>query len=82
MEKILTNQFASLTEFREPNKVIEKAGDKPVAIMNRNSVLGYYVPKSALDISGNVTASVADVKAILQKRKRVMQPVNDFLKDK
>jgi len=82
MEKLLTNQVASLTELREPNKVIEKAGDRPVAIMNRNSVLGYYVPKSALDISGNVTASVTDVEAILKKRKRVMQPVNDCLKDK
>jgi len=82
MEKTLTNQFASLTELREPNKVIEKAGDKPVAIMNRNSILGYYVPKSALNISGNPTASVADVKAVLHTRKRVMQPVNEFLKDK
>ncbi len=82
MEKILTNRFASLTELREPNKVIEQAGEEPIAIMNRNSVIGYFVPKAAVDIDGHTTATVTDVKSILAQRKAVMAPVNEYLKDK
>jgi hypothetical protein len=33
---LLTTKTASLTELRDPKKVIEKAGDKPVAILNRS----------------------------------------------
>ena len=48
MEILLTSLTASLTELREPNKVIAKAGNQPVAILNRNEAIGYFVPKSAV----------------------------------
>ena len=41
MEHLLTKLTASLTELREPNKVIAKAGNQPVAIMNRNEAILY-----------------------------------------
>ena len=48
MEILLTSLTASLTELREPNKVIARAGNNPVAILNRNEAIGYFVPKSAV----------------------------------
>ncbi len=48
MENLLTNKTASMTELRDPKKVVEKAGDKPVAILNRNQLEGYFVPAAAV----------------------------------
>ena len=48
MENLLTSLTASLTELREPNKVIAKAGNKPVAILNRNEAIGYFVMPNTL----------------------------------
>ena len=48
MEHLLTNLTASLTELREPSKVLARAGNRPVAILNRNEAIGYFVPKSAV----------------------------------
>ena len=82
MQKILTHQSASVTELREPNKVIEQAGDEPVAIMNRNTVVGYFVPASKVDAVDVQLASSEGVKKALKKRKKVMKPVNTYLRDK
>ena len=40
METLLTRVTASLTEFREPGKVLAKAGNESVAILNRNGGSG------------------------------------------
>ncbi len=45
IQKILAKKTASLTDLRDPMKVIEAAGDEPIAIMNRNTVIGYFVPE-------------------------------------
>jgi len=82
MQKILTHQSASITELREPNKVIDQAGNEPVAIMNRNIVVGYFVPASKVDTVDLQLASSQDVKKALKKRKKVMKPVNTYLRDK
>ena len=49
METLLTNKTVSVTELREPRKVIDKAGSKPVAVLNRSNVVGYFVPASAVE---------------------------------
>jgi len=82
MEHLLTNKTASLTELRDPKKVIKKAGDKPVAILNRNQLEGYFVPASAV---GKISFEPADSKEVidtLEKRKSRLQPTLEFLKDK
>jgi antitoxin StbD len=47
MEHLLTHT-ASLTELREPKKVLAKAGNEPVAILSRNEVVAYLVPIGAV----------------------------------
>jgi antitoxin StbD len=82
MEHLLTNKTASLTELRDPKKVIEAAGDKPVAILNRNQLEGYFVPASAVGKINFEVARSDDVAAIFEKRKRILQPTLDYLQDK
>jgi antitoxin StbD len=82
MENLLTPLTASLTELREPNKVIAKAGNQPVAILNRNEAIGYFVPKSAVvDIELKV-ASNDQLKAFLKNKLPKIEHVIDYLKDK
>lgn len=82
MEHLLTNKTASLTELRDPKKVIENAGGKPVAILNRNQLEGYFVPASAVEKVNYEVASHEDVMSALGKRKAILQPTLDYLKDK
>lgn len=82
MEFLLTTLTASLTELREPNKVIAKAGNQVVAIMNRNEAIGYFVPKSAVTEIELVSASNQDLDSFLQKKLPKIGHVLDYLKDK
>ncbi len=82
MEHLLTKLTASLTELREPNKVIAKAGNQPVAIMNRNEAIGYFVPKSAGAEIELVTASNQELNSFLKKKLPKIGHVLDYLKDK
>lgn len=82
MEDLLTNKTASLTEFRDPKSVIKKAGGKPVAILNRNKLEGYFVPASAVHkISFELADSDEVDRAIAESITR-NQPILDYLKDK
>ena len=82
METLLSKKTASLTELRDPKKIIEQAGDKPVAILNRNQLEGYYVPASAVGKISFEAADSNDVMNALARRKKVLQPTLDYLKDK
>ncbi|WP_417625243.1 prevent-host-death family protein [Paremcibacter congregatus] len=82
METLLTNKTASLTELRDPKKVIEQAGDRPVAILNRNQLEGYFVPASAVEKISYEAATSADVQEALRKRRKLIQPTLDYLRDK
>lgn len=66
MQHILANKTVGLTELREPKKVIEEAGDQPVAVMNRNQVVGYFVPVSAVERFELKYASDAELDAVLR----------------
>ena len=78
MEILLTSLTASLTELREPNKVIAKAGNQPVAILNRNEAIGYFVPKSAVTEITAVEASNQQVTEFLQKKLPKIEHVLDY----
>jgi hypothetical protein len=82
MENLLTNKTASLTELRDPKKVIENAGDKPVAILNRNQLQGYFVPASAVEKIHFTAAGDDEVEKLLRERMEKLKPTLDYLKDK
>lgn len=82
MENLLTNKIASLTELRDPKNLIRKAAGKPVAILNRSSLVGYFVPAEAVSKVSFELADAAEVDAAIAKRKDKIQPVLDYLKDK
>lgn len=82
MQNLLTHRTVSLTELRDPRKVISEAGGEPVAILNRNKVEGYFVPASAVEKLTFEPASEAEVAAVLAKRKGILDPTVAYLKDK
>lgn len=82
MEHLLTHKTVSLTELRDPAKVLEKAGSTPVAVLNRNKVVGYFVPAGAVEDLSFEPASPEDVQAALARVGSEMKPVLDYLKDK
>ena len=82
METLLTSLTASLTELREPNKVIARAGNQPVAILNRNEAIGYFVPKSAVADLDVVQASNQQLADFIQKKLPKIEHIIDYLKDK
>jgi antitoxin StbD len=82
MEILLTSLTASLTELREPNKVIARAGNQPVAILNRNEAIGYFVPKSAVVDVELESASRDQVSAFIKTQLPMIDHVIDYLKDK
>lgn len=82
MEDLLTNKTASLTELRDPGNVIKKAGGKPVAILNRNRLVGYFVPASAVNKVSFELADPDEVDVAIAKSIAKNQPTLDYLKDK
>jgi antitoxin StbD len=78
----MTNKTASLTELRNPKKVINQAGGKPVAIFNRDQLEGYFVPASAVEKLNFEAANAGEAIAAFKKRKARLQPVLAYLKDK
>lgn len=82
MQKILTHKTVSLTELRDPAKVLANAGDSPVAVLNRNKVVGYFVPSSVVDGVSFEQADSDEVQAALEATISQHQNVLDYLKDK
>jgi antitoxin StbD len=82
MEKLLTSKTVSLTEMRDPAKVLANAGDAPVAVLNRNKVVAYFVPNTAVNQTEFEMADHEELKKLLQKTIKKDQPVLDYLKDK
>lgn len=81
IQRIKATKTASLTDLRDPMKVIKAAGDEPVAIMNRNQVIGYFVPEARTSVSYSYVEKEA-FENLLPKLLKKGQPVFDYLKDK
>jgi len=82
MQNLLTNKTASLTELRNPKKVIRQAGGKPVAILNRDHLEGYFVPASAVEILSFESTEPGEAAAKFNSRKQQLASTLDYLKDK
>ena len=82
MAILLTRNIASMTEMREPHKVLEKSGGEPVAVLKNSALVGYFVPAEAISNVQHRTASIEEIRQSLESRKAITQPVLDYLKDK
>ena len=82
MTRLHTNHICTMTELREPHKVLERSGGKPVAVMKNSKCVAYLVPEEATLQDEPRYATEAEVLASLTKRREVNKPVLDYLKDK
>lgn len=82
MTRLLTTHIATMTEMREPHKVLERANGQPVAILKNSAVIGYMVPIEAVGQHATRNATLEEVMASMDRRRAINQPVLDYLKDK
>jgi antitoxin StbD len=83
MTRLLTNHIATMTEMREPHKVLERSGGKPVAILKNSALVGYFVPAEAVaGTEGHRYATRGEVEDYLERSRERAQPVLDYLRDK
>ena len=82
MTKLLTPHIATMTEMREPHKVLERSGGNPVAVLKNSALVGYFVPAEAVQEIDSRVATRDEVLGSLKRRKDVNQTVLDYLKDK
>ena len=72
-----------MTEMREPQKVLDRARGRPVAVMKNSRLVGYFVPAEAVAEPGeHRVATMDEVLALLRKTRAEVQPVLDYLRDK
>jgi antitoxin StbD len=82
MTKLLTPHIATMTEMREPHKVLERSGGKPVAVLKNSALVGYFVPAEAVQETESRVASREEVLEHLNNSRERVQPILDYLKDK
>jgi antitoxin StbD len=82
MQTLLTRKTISMTELREPAKVFNQAGDSPIAILNRNQVIGYFVPVAAVENIQIRPAGLDATKQAFAQQKARLAPALAYLRDK
>jgi len=82
MARLLTRNIATMTEMREPQKVLDRAGGKPVAVLKNSRCVAYFVPAEATMQQEPRYASREDVLDYFNRSRDRVQPVLDYLKDK
>ncbi|WP_417523495.1 hypothetical protein [Marinovum sp.] len=80
--RLHTRNICTMTELREPQKVFDRAGGEPVAIMKNSKCVGYLVPEEATLDSEPRYASMDEVLAAVEETRAQAAPVLDYLKDK
>jgi antitoxin StbD len=80
---LLTRQIATITELREPQKVLDRAGGKPVAILKNSQPVAYVVPVEYLEAAPtHRPATMEELRTYLADSRERVQPVLDYLRDK
>ena len=82
MQTLLSRKSISMTELREPAKVIAQAGNTPVAILNRSQVVGYFVPVSAISPTSLVAVDSGALRTVLARRRPAISATLKYLEDK
>jgi antitoxin StbD len=82
MQFVMARKVVGMTDLREPKKVLEEAGSDPVAVMNRNDVVGYFVPAAAVNRIVFRDATIEELDAILDSQDELTAEGVAYLKDK
>ena len=82
MTRLLTRNICTMTELREPQKVLDRANGQPVAVMKNSRCVGYLVPAENVMKEEPRYATRDEVLAYLKRSRKRVQPVLDYLKDK
>ena len=82
MTRLATPNICTMTELREPQKVLDRANGQPVAILKNSALVGYLVPVEAIDQGGHRVATLDEVMEVLESSRNRVQPVLDYLRDK
>jgi antitoxin StbD len=82
MTRLATPNICTMTELREPQKVLDRANGQPVAILKNSALVGYLVPVEAVDQTEHRVATLDEVMAVLEASHERVQPVLDYLRDK
>ena len=82
MTRLRTPHIATMTEMREPHKVLERSGGHPVAILKNSALVGYLIPAEAVDKGDHRVATMEEVMESLERTRVAAQPVLDYLRDK
>lgn len=82
MTRLATPQICTMTELREPQKVLDRANGKPVAILKNSALVGYLVPAEAVGQTEHRYATMEEVMEAMERTRDQVQPVLDYLKDK
>ena len=83
MTRLLTRNIATMTELRDPQKVLDAAKGEPVAILKNSKLVAYLVPAERVaEEPGHRVATMEEVLEHLRKSRERVQPVLDYLRDK
>lgn len=83
MTRLLTRNIATMTELRDPQKVLDAAKGEPVAILKNSKLVAYLVPAERVaEEPGHRAATLEEVLESMERRRAVNQPVLDWLRDK
>ena len=82
MTRLATPNICTMTELREPQKVLDRANGQPVAILKNSALVGYLVPVEAVDQTEHRVATLDEVMAVLDSSRDRVQPVLDNLRNK
>jgi antitoxin StbD len=82
MTRLATPNICTMTELREPQKVLDRANGQPVAILKNSALVGYIVPAEAVGLADHRVATLDEVMDVLERSRDQVQPVLDYLRDK
>ena len=82
MTRLATPNICTMTELREPQKVLDRANGQPVAILKNSALVGYLVPVEAVDHTEHRVATLEEVMEVLERSRERVQPVLDYLREK
>lgn len=82
MTRLPTQNICTMTELREPQKVLDRAMGQPVAVLKNSHVVAYLIPAEAVGKTEHRYATREEVMESLARRRSINQPVLDYLRDK
>jgi antitoxin StbD len=77
MEQIYANYTASITELKKsPTKLLEMAGNEPIAILNHNKPSAYMVPSEMFEKMIDLLDDMALAKEVEERLNDNEEPIN------